>query len=252
MKNIDDYREYFQSEESAIEYDEESYDADTYAAILWEIEQSVLISQILRMEENKQRIRYLDFACGTGRIVSLLEQYVDKSCGIDISPFMIEQARKKINKTSLFVGDLTTDGFLIDGTFELITVFRFVLNAQIELRDRALRILSGRLTDENSILIFNIHTNKYSYAFLSYIFHKLFGSSANGDEKKYLSLWEGKKIAKRANLEVIKVNGLGFVSGKFYRIFPRTLLLAIEAQLARIPLINCLGTDLIFICKKSD
>ena len=33
--------------------------------------------------------RYLDFACGTGRIISLLEGRADKVYGVDVSPTML-------------------------------------------------------------------------------------------------------------------------------------------------------------------
>ena len=39
--------------------------------------------------------RYLDFACGTGRITEQVAPLAKQSTGVDISPTMIEEARKK-------------------------------------------------------------------------------------------------------------------------------------------------------------
>jgi SAM-dependent methyltransferase len=250
MDQKEDYRDYYESKESAEEYDEKSYGKGTYASILWEIEKNLLIKFVKSLRNSREKIRYLDFACGTGRIVAAIENLADESYGIDINQSMLDRAANKTKNTILIKGDVTKDEKIIDGYFDLITTFRFVLNAQPELRDSALKILSGRMSDNNSWLIFNMHTNKYSYAFVSYLRYMAFGQPKDKDRKRYLSKKDCLRIAKNADLDVIKIKGLGFLSGKLSRILPLPMVLFIEKSMSALPWWNLFGTDLIFFCKK--
>lgn len=248
----EDYRDYYHSEASAREYDEVAYRPGTYGYILWELEKSILENFLVSFRSKKERIRYLDFACGTGRIVSVIENYVDESYGIDINQSMLDRAVKKTNRTIMIQADVTKDDSIINCKFDLITTFRFVLNANPELRSSALKVLSNSLSANDSWLIFNMHTNKYSYAFFSYLFYKIFGQAKYKDIKRYLSISDCIKIANDADLDVIKIKGLGFLSSKVFRILPSPLGQLIEKVLSRIPLFNLLGTDLIFFCNKKE
>lgn len=251
MNQSEDYREYYKTKESAEEYDRKAYSKGTYASFLWEIEKKILLEFLISLRNTRDRIRYLDFACGTGRIVSIIENFVDESYGIDISQVMLDHAAKKTKRTILIQGDITKDDGIIIGMYDLITVFRFVLNAQPELREGALKILCSRMNSIESWLIFNMHANKYSYAFVSYLWYKFFGQANNKDTKRYLSRNDCIKIANDAGLDVIKIKGLGFISGRLFRVLPSLpLALLVEVSLSKLPLVNLLGTNLIFFCKR--
>lgn len=101
--------------------------------------------------------RYLDFACGTGRITEQVAPLAKQSTGVDISPTMIEEARKKCPKTRFQLADLTQEDPDL-GDFDLITSFRFFGNAQDDLRDAALKALVRRLAPGGHLLI-NSHRN---------------------------------------------------------------------------------------------
>lgn len=118
--------------------------------------------------------RYLDFACGTGRITEQIAPLAQTSVAVDISPTMIEEARKKCPKTQFHLGDLTqTDPDL--GQFDLISSFRFFGNAQDELREGALKAIMRRLKTGGHLLI-NSHRNPRAlYAVLD----RLTGGPAN-------------------------------------------------------------------------
>ena len=51
--------------------------------------------------------RYLDFACGTGRITRQLESRADESFGVDVSPSMLRAARARCRFTEFVHADLT-------------------------------------------------------------------------------------------------------------------------------------------------
>ncbi|GMV73344.1 MAG: hypothetical protein AMXMBFR78_02950 [Rubrivivax sp.] len=101
--------------------------------------------------------RYLDFACGTGRVTQLIAPLARESMGVDISPTMIEEARKKCPATHFHLGDLTREDPDL-GQFDLISSFRFFGNAQPDLREAVLTALVKRMKPDGALLI-NSHRN---------------------------------------------------------------------------------------------
>lgn len=95
----------------------------------------------------------LDFACGTGRISSVLAEYCQSVIGVDISREMLMAAAVPDN-VMLINLDLTKTA--IGRQFDLVSAFRFFLNAEEQLRREALRAMRAHLV-ENGILICNIH-----------------------------------------------------------------------------------------------
>ena len=138
-------------------YDEKLFSPGTYDSRVWQEEQKLLDRLVEAWVPT--RGRYLDFACGTGRIVAHLELRFEVSVGLDISELMLAAARQKVRKASLVYGDATRTANLIGGTFDCITAWRFFLNAQSELRDEAMAFLAGKLATPQSTLMFNIHGN---------------------------------------------------------------------------------------------
>ena len=252
MKQEQDYREYYTSRDVAKEYDETSYGTATYASLLWRIQKSILIRFLVRLRTRRSRIRYLDFACGTGRVAAVVENFVDESYGLDISQAMLDRAATRTKHTRLIKGDMTMDENVIMGKFDLITAFRFVLNAQPELRKRALSMLCKAMSGDESYLIFNMHTNKYSYAFVSWLWYAIFGQAEGKDVRRYMSRHDCVKMANDAGLHVIQVRGVGFVSGKLFNVFPWRLVMFVETVLSRMPWSGVLGTDLLFFCVKKE
>jgi len=101
--------------------------------------------------------RYLDFACGTGRVTSVVAPLARESVGVDISPSMLEAARGKLPATTFHQCDLTREALDL-GRFDLVTSFRFFGNAQDELRDKVLGALVSRLAPGGRLVI-NSHRN---------------------------------------------------------------------------------------------
>jgi SAM-dependent methyltransferase len=120
--------------------------------------------------------RYLDFACGTGRITEQVAPLAKQSTAVDISPTMIDQARAKCPGTRFFLGDLTQDAMDL-GQFDLATSFRFFGNAQDELREGAMRAVARHLVPGGHLII-NSHRNpKAFYA----VFERMTGGTAMKD-----------------------------------------------------------------------
>lgn len=148
------YKESHKYEGKGAEY-EAHYQIEAWEKFLWSREQQIILRILGKYFAGKD-IDLLDFACGTGRITSFLENRVKTSTGVDVSGSMLEIARDKLKRTQIIQADITTENILEGRTFNLITAFRFFLNAEPELRSAAIRVLAGLLADDG-YLVFNNH-----------------------------------------------------------------------------------------------
>ena len=150
-----DYRASHQGR--GVDYDA-ALKADPWSAYMHDREARLLSSIVPRlMMQGRRKRRSLDFACGTGRITRLIEPFAAESIGVDVSESMIEQARRK-SRTSTFH---LIDAFDVEqwaGSFDLITAFRFLGNADDASRRSALS-LWRRLIHPQGRLIVNNHRN---------------------------------------------------------------------------------------------
>ena len=99
-----------------------------YRATIWRLEQRLLF-EIVRDNFPTEPPRYLDFACGTGRILGHLAPYCESALGVDVSASMLDVARRKVKRAEIIEADLTRDDRLCGQEFDLITAFRFFPNA---------------------------------------------------------------------------------------------------------------------------
>ncbi len=129
-----------------------AYDADfrrsTFLSYLWRQERA-LLTTLLGAEKRRHRpssaFSYLDFACGTARILSALEAHVDRAVGLDISEEMLRVARNKVSRAELVRGDCRTDRALLREGFHFSTAFRFFPNADPALKQAAARFLARQV-----------------------------------------------------------------------------------------------------------
>jgi SAM-dependent methyltransferase len=146
--------------------------------------------------------RYLDFACGTGRITGLLETHVRESYGVDISREMMEQARRKCSRTTFLLGDVTKGEDLGVEPVDLVTAFRFFGNAQDELRRAAFHAIQ-RLLKPGGTLILNNHQNHWSLRNLLRVV-KCRGQYAS------LSTLKLKRLLQEAGFRIDRTYGIGW------------------------------------------
>ena len=153
------YRMSHQSDQIATEYDHGFRDPGSATGSLWHLEQPLLHDFL---STNQAQIkRSLDFACGTGRILQLVENYVDDCTGVDISPNMLKIAKTVCKKAVLIEGDVTNDKDLAQGPFDLVTAFRFFLQAEEPLRFEVLQWIRSVISDEG-YFVANFHLNPRS------------------------------------------------------------------------------------------
>lgn len=244
------YRSRFEGPSTADEYDR-LYDPRSYATILWQIERQQLAMVIEELRRTHDSICYLDFAAGTGRIISFVEEYVDESVGIEISPDMATRARSKLRKSRIICMDITK-GSKIEGRYDLITAFRFVLNAESELRHSALKALAARLRDNTSLLVFNNHGNTLSHKLLLLPWHRL-RSLWRGKEPggSYMTSRTARRLAKASDLEIIQIFGCGFVGARLARRIPFDKIALLERRLATVRALAPFGVNQIYVARRA-
>lgn len=225
------------------EYD--SHFEHRHRAFLWSREQRIL-DQIIAKYFQEGAFDYLDFACGTGRIVASLEGRARTSTGVDVSEAMLEQAADKVSRTELIKADITSASPFGDRRFDLITAFRFFPNAEDALRDAVAAAIAALLR-ENGCLVFNNHKNRWSAIGLAMRLY----CRLRGAPFRTMTLREIKAMASRAGLEVVETYHTGVVPGyEWLMIMPRTWYAAIESIFSRIGWLKHFALVQVVVCRR--
>ena len=173
---------------------------------MWSREQEIIL-KILDKYFAGRDIHLLDFACGTGRITSLLENLVKTSTGVDVSGSMLAVARGKLERSEIIEADITAENVLKPRKFNLITAFRFFLNAEPHLRLTAIRALTELLTDDGYFIFNNHHNLDSPWIKLLEYFHQ----KRNTDGIfNVMSMNEMKNLVEMAGLEIVEIYPVGF------------------------------------------
>jgi len=227
---------------------QKTYTAGYYAA-LWNKIEKPIVKELFENLKSSGATSCLDFACGTGRIAGVAENYFHNVVGVDVSAEMLSVANTVLSKTTLLKQDLTTDP--IDEMFDVITCFRFFLNAESELSVAALQS-QHRMLSANGTLIINVHVNRYSILGRAYRLRNFFSRRV---------------IAKTLDLELftktLQNTGFLVIETKWYGYYPRTgwvfgsiakiCLLPVEWFCNATKIVpKCWAQNFIVICKKME
>lgn len=211
--------------------------------MVWQQEQSIFDRIFTTFFKDKQP-DHLDFACGTGRILSCLSDKVKHSVGVDLSPSMLEVARKNNQNAEIIEGDLTANNVLGNRKFDLITAFRFFPNAQPKLRNEVMQVLSTHLKDDGYV-VFNNHRNTRSTVNRVY---GMFGSKGYPG----MDTAQVKELLDNNGLEIVKIYHLCvFPATEERTILPIFLLQPLETVFSKVGFLQDFGQNLVFVCRKS-
>ncbi len=164
--------------------------------------EAVLLPEVVRALFPNSPPKYLDFACGTGRITSIVEPLARESCGVDVSASMLAEAARKCPKTRFVLRDLTKEA-LDETAFDLATAFRFFGNAQDDLRRAAFPAVSRHLV-QGGYFVFNNHRNLASGRAL------LQKATGRFEDHADLDLAKIRRLMEPAGLEVVRTTGIGW------------------------------------------
>jgi len=227
-------------------YDTALYAAGAYDAEIWRLEQPVL-SGILRRHFPDGIPDLLDFACGTGRILSFVRPAAASATGVDVSEAMIREARTKVKDARLILGDVTTDPTVLPaGTdFDCVTCFRFFLNAEPALRDAGVRAVAGVLRRDGKF-VFNNHGNRTSLLRLVVGIRKLLGM----ETQNVLACRELEALVERHGFRVIETHSVCFMPRIVARLLPRGLWTFVERTLGGIAFLRRFGIYQIHVAER--
>jgi SAM-dependent methyltransferase len=244
-ERVSAYAEMHKADWIPINYDQNIYDPAGYDTFVWELYKPYLIRIVQGLAAQHEHMTYLDFACGTGRIISTLEGIPAVSVGLDISPQMVEYARTKVSRSDLRCGDILADAAIIDSDFGLITAFRFFLNTEPEMRALVMNSLAKHLAGEDSRLIFNIHLNRWSVDGLKSLYTRLRGWGP----RTTMTYPMVRRLVEDAGLEIESWYGFALWPNRLYRGRFGPLLKGIDRQAARIRPLRWISKDMLFVCR---
>lgn len=236
------YRYSHAHEEKGISY-EENYTTNIWDKYIWENEQAIL-QKILERYFKTTDIHLLDFACGTGRITSFLENFTLQSTGIDVSSSMLKIAQDKLKKTKLVQADLITNPVFKKESFNLITAFRFFVNADDKMRTQAVTTLAN-LLKKDGLFIFNNHQNESS-PFIKW------RSMREKHKNRYYNMLNMNimiDLVHASKLEVIEIIPIGLFHPPKLPIIPR-LNTFIDRIAFKVNFLRQFATNIVTVCRK--
>jgi len=247
------YSQRFATTESVQEYECQEYSPNGYAAKIWNLQKPFLGEIFTHFKRQHDHIRLLDFACGTGRVLTYFEKFCNSSDGLDISETMVEKARERCHLSSFCVANICADEVLHDKHYDVITSFRFLLNAEPELRFEVLKQLRKRMNEEHGILIVNVHGNCCSTRHFSILLRRLrakFNPAAHEHiMMAEMGLEETRSLLGNARFKVVQELGFGIVPSFLYKTFLHPLCYWVDSKFCGSGWMSRFSVDVIFVCE---
>jgi predicted TPR repeat methyltransferase len=212
-------------------------------SLIWHLERKILDDLFGRYLAGRS-VEYLDFACGTGRILAHYEHRVASATGIDISPQMLATAKTKTTRAELVLGDLTGQDLLTGRQFDLVTAFRFFAKAEPGLRRKAMAILTNCLQPDG-LLVLNNHE---STGAIRKRVARLVTCGRRG--RRGMSAREVRQLIVAAGLEVLRTYHAGLVpEWESFLLRPRLVVTVVEELSRRLPLAP-FAENVVYVCRR--
>jgi SAM-dependent methyltransferase len=249
------YSQRFQEPEAVAAYETKEYGVESYSTRIWQMQRPV-VEKVLADFKTKHSgpLQLLDFACGTGRVLSCVESFADTADGIDISEPMVSVARTKCRRARLQVGDILANPELL-GKYDIVTCFRLLLNLEPELRLRILRELRKVIRTPDGLLLANVHGNTHSLRHPAIVWRRRQGrqpdtQSAQPDVMaNEMSVAEAEALFWESGFRVIQKTGFGILPPGFYKTPLRNAAVAVDRFLAGKAGWNNWSVDILFVCR---
>jgi SAM-dependent methyltransferase len=246
------YSSRFLKREAAESYAQGEYGRESYASAIWHLQAPLLKKILGRVRQENPEGSHFDFACGTGRITRLAEDFFEKVDALDISPTMVDIAREEDSKAKFFVGNILESPELCPGPYASITSFRLLLNVDPLLRAPILVQLNRRL-QPNGALIVNLHGNRKSLRHPAILWKK-WKHRGDADPSNIMlnemSQDEVEKCLEAAGFQVDEIHGFGVLPPTLDRLPLNSLWRALDRWLSSLDGLNRYCIDLVFVCSK--
>ena len=217
---------------------------------MWRLQQPFLSSLLADERRRRGPVALLDFACGTGRVLSFCEPLVDSSVGVDISPAMVRAAKERCARSEVMEGDLIAGIDLPRSAFDVITAFRFFLNTEPDVRRRALSALRDRL-DDDGLLIANVHGSTRSVRHLTLAYRRLRTRAAPAGDAllNELNPAEFRRSCEAAGLRIVAEKGFGVLPTALYRTPLARSAARVDGALVGGRAAQRYAIDIVFVCR---
>jgi len=219
--------------------------ANKVDALIWDVFIKDFVSDRMQSCAAQGGTRYLDFACGTGRVLKVGTEHFERCVGVDISDDMLTVARDRVPTARFVCADVTVDGDSVSGAFDCVTLFRFLLNAERSLSLEVLAWLADHMPP-GATLIGNNHMNTVSFRGVSSVVaNAVLRSSHN-----HLSRRGTAKMLEESGFKICEWSGyriLPTVMGK--PIFGRNGQIALE-KFSRALQLGAIGSELVFVAER--
>lgn len=231
--------------------------ANRFELAIFQLEHAVLLDLFQRLQSSDPATRYLDFACGTGRILTVFKDLIRSKVGVDTSPEQLALARERVPDAEFVCGNIVTNPELLGGRqFDLITSFRLLLNLEPENRVPILRELRNHLAPDGYLVVDN-HMNRYSVlGMLALLAHRVLGIPKKplvpAGRRGIISTMSEREMRRSltlAGLQVQEIRRIFVLPGnRSLLALPTRWLVPLEAFLSRVPLINRFSKNQIYVC----
>jgi SAM-dependent methyltransferase len=244
------YSERFQQQNAVESYEAKEYAAGSYSARIWQLQRPVVEKFVadLRSAQNG-KLRLLDFACGTGRVLACVEEFADTADGIDISEKMVAVARAKCRRAHLQVGDILAQPELLQKNYDVITCFRLLLNLEPELRTKILQELRRALREPDGRLLINVHGNSHSLRHPAIVWRRCRERAKKSEVMaNEMSPAETGKLLWENGFRIERQIGFGILPPGFYRTPLRHAAFAADKFFAGENAWSRWSVDILFVC----
>jgi SAM-dependent methyltransferase len=234
--------------------------ANRFELAIFRLEHIILLNLFRQLRSSDPNTAYLDFACGTGRIIDVFRDLIRTKVGVDTSAGQLAAARAKVPDAELVHGNVVTEPGLLGGRkFDLITSVRLLLNLEPENRVPILRALRELLTTDGYLVVDN-HMNRHSILGLTALFaHKVLRvpkkplvPPGRRGIISTMSESEMREALTAAGLQVEEIHRIFVLPGhKNLQLLPTRWLVPVEAFLSRIPVANRVSKNQIYVCRRT-
>jgi SAM-dependent methyltransferase len=212
--------------------------------LYWQNFEKPYLAKLFARLEQECPGRYLDFACGTGRILQLGFPHFAESVGVDVSEVMLAEARRRVPGARLIQADVMVNPPDISPC-NVISLFRFILSAEHHLREGVLRWLRSVIAP-GGVLVLNNHLNRWSpLGIIHKVDHLMHGRRGASPSHK-----EMETLLRQCRFRVFERYSFGVIPPWRDRVFfPSTPLLHLEQLLEKSKTLRSFAKDQIYLCR---
>ena len=156
----------------------------------------------------------------------------------------ISIAKIKVKNARLVVGGVSENDDILAPYYDVITLFRFILNAEPLLRNKVMNCLACHLHDPEDRLIFNVQGNKHDLRHLTIKWRPRHGERIN--EMTYKEI---RQVVEYCGLEIESWYGFGVFPPLLHRSWLASLMRVLDKIFATLLFMKWDSYDLLFVCR---